>query len=297
MKNALIIGGTGLLGKALINSVSDNFQIAATYYPTSLLIPTEKCEFFYLDILDKNGIFDLFEKLRPEIVIHAAGLTSVDYCERHKKESWKVNVCGTQNILLACKKYKAKIIYISSNAVFDGKNAPYREEDKINPVNYYGMEKAECEKLTSGSRIDYAIVRPILMYGWNNKNERSNPVTWLLDSLEKGKEIKMVDDVYSNPLLSKNCAEAIWAIIKLNRSGIYHIAGRDCISRYDFAIETARVFELEEKLIRPVKSTFFKNIAPRPRNTCYVTMKMEKDIGLKPDGIKEGLLYMKDNRD
>lgn len=295
MAKVLITGGAGLLGKALIKYKPKNFNVYATYYPELPIDIVEGCDPYCLDVQDGAEVEEIFNITEPDIVVHTAGLANVDYCESHKEESWQVNVNGTKNIISACIKKECKLIYISSNAVFDGENAPYKEEDKVNPLGIYGMEKVECEKIVANSGLEYAIARPILMYGWNNKNERNNPVTWLIDCLRSGKEVFMVDDIYCNPLLDFNCAEAIWAIVELNRRGVYHIAGKDCANRYEFAVETARVFELDENLIKPVKNDFFKNIALRPKNTCYVTKKMEEDLKVRPMGIKEGLLFMKEH--
>ena len=105
------------------------------------------------------------------------------------------------------------------------------------------------------------------MYGWNLDVERKNPVTWLIDLLKKKKQVNMVDDIFSNPLYVKDCADVIWKIIELDKEGVFHVAGEDEMSRYDFACITAEVFGLDKSLIKPVKNSFFEGIAPRPVNT------------------------------
>jgi len=290
----LITGGTGLLGSTLVRTATGDFEIAASY--NKIFPITERARFVRLDITDRKRVFEVFEDIMPEILIHTAALANVDYCETHKEKAWNVNIGGTANLLDACDKHNTKMVFISTNAVFDGEHAPYSEEDEPNPINYYGKTKLEAEALVRERGANHAVARLMTMYGWNNPGERQNHVTWLLSKLTKGEAVHVVDDIYNNHLFVDNCADAIWAMVRLKKEGIYHIAGKECISTYELAMETADVFELDKTLINRVKSDFFKFPAPRPRNTCYVTKKMEKEFGVKPLGVKEGLLYMKQRR-
>ncbi len=293
-KKVLITGVTGLLGKALAETNS-NHELIGTYLPKTYSIPYYDFATETLDVRDREKLLELFQKYRPDVVIHTASIGSVDYCETHKEETWDVNVTGTQNVIDFCEKFGAKLIFISSNAVYDGEKSPYTEEDKINPINYYGQLKVEGEMLTSKSSIDSAIIRPILMYGWHHPSGRPNPVTWQIEMMEKGEGIKMVDDIYCNPLYSLNCADSIWAAVDKNKKGIYNIAGKNRISRYDFSIEVAEIFGFDPGLVEPVPSSYFKEIAPRPKDASYLVDKMEKDLGVRALSSREGLEHMKAN--
>jgi dTDP-4-dehydrorhamnose reductase len=290
----LITGGTGLLGSTLVRTAAKDFAIVASY--NKIFPITERAGFVQLDITDRKRVFDVFEEIMPDILIHTAALANVDYCETHKEEAWNVNVVGTANLLDACDEHGTKMIFTSTNAVFDGEHAPYSEEDKPNPINYYGKTKLEAETLVRMRGAKHAVARLMTMYGWNNPGERQNLVTWLLSKLTKGEAVQMVDDIYNNHLFVGNCADAIWAIVKLDKAGLYHIAGGDCVSTYELALKTAEVFDLDKNLIKPVKSDLFKFPAPRPKNTCYVTEKMEKELKVRPLSIEEGLHYMKQHK-
>lgn len=206
------------------------------------------------------------------------------------------NLDGTKNIIEACREVNARMIYTSSNAVFDGENPPYSESDSVNPLNYYGQIKVKEEEAFRNSGLKYAVARPILMYGWNLDVERKNPVTWLIDLLKAGKSVNIVDDIICNPLFVQDCANVIWKIVTLNREGVFHIGGEDEMSRYEFACITAEVFGLDGNLIRAVRNSFFKGIAPRPRNTTYCTDKIKKELQMLPMGVREGLRVMKDTQ-
>lgn len=244
------------------------------------------------DIINKKKILSFIKKIDPALIVHAASLGNVDYCEKHSNEAYKVNVEGTQNIIDAAKAVNAKIIFLSSNAVYDGDNAPYDEKSITNPVDVYGKTKVKGENAILKSNLNYCIVRLITMYGWPQPGGRANPVTWVIDNLKKGERINVVNDIYNNHLWAGQAAEVIWKVIKKNISGVYNIAGADCISRYELALKVAKVFDLDSSLISLVSSDFFKNIAKRPKNTCFNTKKMEKELDIKPLSVDEGLKLM-----
>lgn len=291
-KKVLITGVTGLLGKALAETNSVH-ELIGTYLPKTYAVPFYDFSTETLDVRDREKLLSIFEKYRPDVVIHTASIGSVDYCETHKEETWDVNVTGTKNVIDFCDKFNSRLVFVSSNAVYDGENSPYTETDAINPINYYGKLKVEGENLVLNSNISSVIVRPILMYGWHHPSGRPNPVTWQLNMMEKGQPIKMVDDIYCNPLYSLNCADSIWASINNDKEGIYNIAGKDRSSRYDFAIEVAEVFDFDSGLIEPVPNSYFKEIAPRPKDASYCVDKMEKDLGVRALTSREGLEHMK----
>jgi dTDP-4-dehydrorhamnose reductase len=132
---------------------------------------------------------------------------------------------------------------------------------------------------------DCTVVRPILMYGWNHAIGRLNPATWIISKLMKGEPIQVVDDV----------REALWEAIRRKPRGILHLAGAEVVNRYAFALAVADMFDLDASLIEPVPSSFFPSIAPRPKNTSFVTDRMEQDLGVTPLGVREGLRLMKEH--
>jgi len=292
-KRIFITGGTGLLGKYLIDTRKADLEVLSCYIGSYDMMSTEGCLYIQADIRDLEGMKAIFDEFRPEAVIHTAGIANVDYCENHYEEAYSSNVLGTENIIELCRVNRSSLVYISTNAVFDGENAPYGEEAPVNPLNRYGKLKVVCEGLVTASGLQTAVVRPILMYGWHHDQERSNQVTWLLEKLERREEVTMVDDVYENPLFAGSCALSIWKVIENDYTGLFHIAGRDIVNRYELALAVADAFNLDRSLIRAVKSDFFSSIAPRPKNTSFLTKKMENELGVSPLGLMEGLRIMK----
>jgi len=297
----LVIGGSGLLGYKVAELAVEKFQTFATYNfrPTEL----DGCNFFKLDKTDKNSTLTLINRLRPNVVIDTSALHNVDYCETHRDEAWKVNVEGTRNIAEACKDVGAKMIFVSTDYVFDGKKEIYTEEDPPNPLHYYAKTKLEGERAVEEVGIDYAIARPSVIYGWSpseltelkSSSEKSvNFVLWTVDKLKKKEKINIVTDQYSCPTLADNLAEVLLVLSKSRKQGVYHTVGKTCINRYMFAKKIAEAFELDKGLIKPVTTDLFKQAAERPKRCCLDTAKAEKELGVRFLTVKEGLTKMKE---
>jgi len=291
-KAILITGGTGLLGKGMEETAPRGVRIFSVHL-RDYAVSDWRARHLVLDIRDKRAVDRLFARRRFDAVIHAAGIASVDYVEKHYAESLESNIVGTLNITSACRKNGIHLVYISTNAVFDGTKAPYLESDPLRPINKYGQIKAECERLVQETLTRFTIARPILMYGWNHVVSRPNTATWIYDKLMRGETVQIVKDVYENPLFNLQCARALWAVVRKQPSGVFHVAGKDVVNRYQFALKIAEVFGLDASLLKPVESSFFDGIAPRPKNTSFVTTRMERELGIAPLSLEEGLKAMK----
>lgn len=291
-----ITGSTGLLGSTLLKNAPDYIDLAASYNKNKL-VPNVECKYYNMDITSSAMVFSAMADYSPDIVIHTAAIATPDYCDKHKEEAKNVNIEGTKYIIDACKKNGCKIVFITTNGVYDGENPPYDEDTLPNPIDYYGFTKYEGEKMVQASGIEYIIIRLITMYGWNNPNERLNPLTWLIEILGRNKiPVNMVTDMYNNFLSVESASQSIWKAIELKKfHETFNIAGKDCISRYDFSKKIAEVFRLDQAMLYPVTLDFFKNFVKRPQNTCFVTKKMERVLKIEPASVKDGLARLKKN--
>lgn len=283
MKRLFITGGSGLLGSRF-SKFTDEYEVTTTYNKN----PKEHS--VKLDITDEKDVLNKIESLSPDLVVHPAALTNVDYCEDHKEEAYKINAQGTLNMVKACEKIDSKLIYVSTDFVFDGTEGSYKETDKTNPISYYGLSKLKGEEFVQESDIKSAIVRVSVLYGWH---ENFNYVMWVIDELKKGNNINIVTDEYNSPTYAENAAEAILKIFSKNKEGIYHIAGDERINRFDFAKNIAKVFELDETLINPIKSEDLIRKARRPLDSSLSVEKAKNDLNFKFFKTTEGLKEMK----
>lgn len=291
-KTILITGGTGLLGKGMEETAPKGWKIVSLHQ-RDYKVDDTKADHIVLDIREKKLVDELFAKHKFDAVIHAAGIASVDYVERHYAESLESNLVGTLNISSAARRAGVYMTYVSTNAVFDGRKAPYSESDAPNPVNKYGQIKLQCERLVTETLTDFSIMRPILMYGWNHPVTRPNTVTWIYEKLQRGEAVELVDDVTENPLYNLQCGDALWAMVKKRTGGIVHVAGKDHCNRYEFALKIAKVFGLDASLIKRVNSKRFPDIAKRPPNTTLSVKRMVSELGVPAVRLEEGLKSMK----
>lgn len=285
----LITGGSGLLGSRVTKLAMQEHKVTATYNRSKIeadypLMP--------LDITDGEDVLSLVNKLNPDAIIHCAALTNVDYCEDHKEEAMLVNARATGYLSEACERAGAKMLYVSTDFVFDGEKGRYSEEDEVNPINHYGFSKLEGEKEVLACS-DYAIARASVLYGWNVQR-RLNFVTWIIDRLEIGREVNIVTDQYVSPTLTDDAAEAFLRIIEGDKTGVFHTAGSKRINRYDFAKKIADVFGLKEELINPITSENLKQKAKRPKDSSLNVRKAERELEMKMMTVEEGLERMKE---
>lgn len=288
----LITGGTGLLGNSLMRFASQKHNIVGTYLKD--LVEFGDYDLRELDITDRKKTIELVKKVVPEIVIHTAAFTNVDACETEKETAYNVNVLGAENVALACKEANSRMIYISTDYVFDGEKGNYVETDRPNPVSHYAETKLLGEQMVKGtlSEEKFAITR-INLYGWNVL-PKNDLVTWMINKNKKKEEITAFTDWINCPFLADNCAEALVEISEKGFSGSYHLVGSEAINRYDFALKVAEIFDLDPKFIKSGTSEQLNLPAKRPKDVSLNIAKAKRDLDTKLLNVGEGLKKMKE---
>jgi dTDP-4-dehydrorhamnose reductase len=294
MKRILICGSNGLLGQrlALMLSSQTDYEVLNTSHERSFVYDDRLFDYTQLDVTHKSDVKSLISSFHPTAILNAAAATNVDWCESHREEAWKVNVVGVENLVEAARKVGARLVHISTDYVFDGNHGPYSEDDKPNPISYYGKSKLASENAVRIGGISHTILRTIILYGAGIGIKESFPL-WVIKRLKEGNHIRCVDDQISNPTHVSDLAFAAVKGFELNRDGIYHVCGKDRASRYDFALRIADVFGLDAGLIKRVKTAELKQDAPRPLVTGFVTLKAQTELGLNPMDITQGLTVLK----
>jgi dTDP-4-dehydrorhamnose reductase len=243
-------------------------------------------------VTSKKEVRHVIAQAEPDVIVNCAAITNVDACELERETAWKVNVGGVENLIEASHRTDAMIVHVSSDYVFDGKNGPYTEDDRPEPLSYYGKTKLASENALLASGRKFFIARTLVLYG-HATGVKANFVLWLVQSLEKKTPVRIVDDQIGNPTLADDLAYGLLRGVELEKTGIYNVAGRDIMSRYEFALRVADVFSLDHSLITPIKTADLHQPAPRPLKSGLVTLKAEVDLGIKPSTVEEGLAILK----
>ena len=244
-----------------------------------------------LDINRRREVERHFRKVRPEVIVHAAAETDVDRCERDKHHATKVNAEGTKILAEACSRFGARIVYISTDYVFNGRAGFYSENDTPDPVNHYGVTKLKGEQSVTELVESFAILRTSVLYGFHES--RQNFTKWIVEALIKRKHLSIVEDHFNSPTSAENLAEVMLEAIDVGLEGTYHAAGSERISRYRFAIEIARAFDLDSTLIKPIKMSELKSwTARRPRDSSLCIDKVKNELNTKLKGTRDGLREM-----
>ena len=286
----LIIGSNSLVGSTLYNYAKDSFELYHTFYNKK--INSENSTQVDL-VKESQNILDLIEKIRPSFVIHTVGYPNVDFCEKNKDAAYFLHVTITEKIAQTCASVGAKLLYFSTDAVFDGKqDKKYVESDLTNPLSYYGKTKLAAEKVLMESSSNNLVFRTTVIYGQYTRSRFTN---WVLNNLKQNKPVPAFTDQFNTPTLVDDLCKAILHIPDLDLSGIYHAAGKTCLSRYDFALKLARKFNYNEKLIVPTISSTVNQVAPRPRNGCLDATRLEKALGFEFSDIDRGLNFMQNS--
>ncbi len=288
----LITGANGFLGNYLVAQLlAKNYQVVATGKGECRLTFADENNFQYvsMNFTDPFAVHDVFEKYKPEIVIHAGAMTSADNCEQEQWLAFTTNVEGTLTMLFNAEDQKSFFIFISTDFVFDGKKGVYSEDDSTNPVNYYGKTKTEAEEAVREYRYDWAIIRTSLVYGRAIAGKK-NLLTVVKEKLEKGEEYAVVNDQIRTPTYVEDLAFGIVAIIEKKATGIFHLSGEDILTPYTMAGMLAEYLSLDKSLLQKVTAANFSQPAKRPVNTSLVIDKAKRAIDFHPRSFPEGLI-------
>jgi len=277
----LLIIGTGLLGSSLARMAREDMQTSFAYnfHPVEI----EGCRSYRGDIFDCP---ELIFSLHPDYVVLTAALTDVDQCESDRKAAWQVNALGPKMVASACQKTSSKLIYISTDYVFDGKKGNYSESDATSPVNYYAESKLAGEHYVQEACADSLILRPSVLYGWNPT--RLNFATWIISELRQGRIINVLTDQHNSPTYASDLAGIILRL--KDETGLFHASGRERINRYNFALMIAETFDLDSSLIRSVTSDALSWKARRPQDSSLNVSKLSHIVS--PMNVSEGLKHM-----
>lgn len=283
-----VTGVNGQLGRDVINElVKRNIECVASDISDGYkgICDIAKCDYVSLDITNKDKVEEIIKNIKPDVVIHCAAYTAVDLAEEeaNKDKVYKINVLGTKYIAQCCKDIDAKMVYISTDYVFNGQGTtPWKPDDKdYAPLNYYGETKLDGEKEVSSILSKYFIVRIAWVFGANGKN-------FIKTMVNVGKthdEVRVVSDQIGTPTYTYDLARLLVDMIGTDKYGYYHATNEGgYISWYDFTIEIYKQAGLSTKVIPVTSEEYGLSVAKRPYNSRLDKSKLkENGFELLPD--------------
>jgi dTDP-4-dehydrorhamnose reductase len=240
-----------------------------------------------MELTDAVALEKVFSEIRPDLVVHLAAMADVNACEREPAAATAVNLSSTAEIVKHCQFYGARLLFVSTEYVFDGNWGFYREDAIPNPATYYGRTKWEAERVVANLDAAGAVLRTSLVYGWTGPGRR-NFVPYLVKRLQRGETYRGDTGVMRSPIYVEHLADSIARLVEVFHHGIHHVAGNNWVSMYDFARAVAAEFGLEPGLIAPAEGN--RDVPDRLGLDCEQTVQR---LGLEHYGLAEGLAAMR----
>lgn len=284
MKKLLITGGSGFLGWNLCQLAQQEWDVYATYFSHAAEIPG--VTLLKADLTDFETLKRLFKELQPDGVIHTAAQSQPNFCQTYPQESEAINVTASCNLAGLCADAAIPYVFTSTDLVFNGLNAPYRETDAVCPVSIYGEQKVRAEM---GIRDRYplaAVCRMPLMFG-NGGPVAKSFVQPMLQTLKEGKELALFIDEFRTPVSGKTAASGLLLALE-NMRGLLHFGGKERVSRYEFFALLLDVLQLREVKIKKCRQQDVKMAAPRPPDVSLDSSKAFS-LGYNPPSLTEQL--------
>ncbi len=288
MKQKIIgTGLSGLVGSRVVDLLNSSYEFEDISRKTGT------------DITDRNAVSSRIKNSDADVVIHMAAFTNVDGAEEQKSlgeasEPWKMNVLGTEHVVAACEETGKKLIYISTDFVFDGEHTPnggYTEEDIPNPLNWYARTKYEGEKRVQNAKNPWIIVR--IAYPYRAQFEKNDFFRAMKNRLVQGLEIKAITDHTYCPTFIDDVAYGLEKLLEANATGIYHLTGNQSLSPHEAALLIAKTFDLDTSLVgTTTRGEYFQGKAERPFDLSMNNAKI-KQLGVTLHGFEEGLQLIK----
>ncbi len=284
MKKILVTGASGFLGWNTCRMAKKAWDVYGTFFSHHVDIPD--VNIIRLDLRDFKHLKKIFKEVRPDAVIHSAAVTDLNYCQENREETDKINVDSSVNIAGLCSDYRVPCVFTSTDIVFDGLNPPYREEDEVCPVNFYGEQKTAAEERMLQCYPLVAVCRMPLMFGIPGP-AASSFIQPMIKAMRKGQELRLFIDEFRTPISGMDAVRGVFLALE-NVQGIIHLGGLERISRYDFGQLLMKVMGVSKAKLVPCRQEDVIMAAPRPADVSLDSSKA-LSLGFKPSPLEQGL--------
>lgn len=291
MKKVVFFGGSGLLAVNWAKKICRDYEVYLIMHKRKIQLPEVKVIHFNEDF--ESSITNFISILRPDIIFNCAALTNVEFCELNPLMASEINTTLPKKLGLIAKKIDAKFVHISTDHLFDGEKKIYSEEDQVSPLNQYAKTKAAAEKEVLSIDENALIIRTNF-YGWGLSYRKSFS-DFIVEGLRNKTDLQLFNDVSYSPIYIGELVRLIHLALEKNCVGIYNIVGSEIISKYDFGIAVAEVFDLSNKSISSSLIERKKGLVLRPKNMALSNEKLLKKLNQPILTLKEQLMLLKED--
>ncbi len=288
MKRIFLTGASGFLGGNFCHLFAGKYEIFAVYNTHE--IQNKNVHSHQLDVTKSAKLKTFFNKIKPDAVVHLAAISDPNQCQLNPSVSEVINVEVPENLAHLCAEYQIPFLFASSDLVFDGKSAPYRESDIPAPISIYGLHKAVAEQSVMDIYPQSTICRLPLMYGRTFTENRS-VLQPMLTNLDSGLPLMLFTDESRTIASAHDICEGLLRCLG-HQGEIFNLGGDERMSRYDFGLEVCKVFGYDKGLLIKSKQKDVGMPAPRPKDVSMSNTKA-KEIGWKPASVQSGLERIK----
>lgn len=250
-------------------------------------------EFRSCELTHAEEVHEVFDDVRPEVVVHPASMTVVDACEKEPLAAYGANVVATEQVARNARRASAHLVHVSTDYVFDGDHGPYSEDNLPNPRGVYALTKHMAEQAVRVLAPSWAICRTAVVYGWPPAG-RPNFGAWMVGALEKGERIRLFEDQYVSPSLADSVAAMLAEISVRRLSGVWNTSGAEVVNRMAFGQALCEVFDFDPGLLQAVKLKDAGMASPRPLHSGLKVDKVRAHLAEKPLGLKDSLERFRD---
>lgn len=281
----LITGGSGLFALNSAIELRNKHAVILGLHEKKIALKGVSVDFINYSTV--RSIKDSFDKIKPDLVIHAAGITNIEYCETNPESAYKVNVLLTEKIATVCKALDIKMVFISTDHLFSGESSLYYESQEHNPLNVYAKTKSEAEAKVCNINAGAIIVRTNF-YGWGTSYRRSFS-DYIINEIVNKNFVFLFKDVFYTPILISTLINTMLHLVDKNVDGVFNIVSNESISKYEFGIKLANKFNLDTSLIQEDYLKDRDNLVKRPLDMSLSNKKITQIINRKNFNIEDDL--------
>jgi dTDP-4-dehydrorhamnose reductase len=287
-KKLIVTGAQGFVAGSVLSQAGNDWQVHATSRGEALA-PQDSLHWHSCDPLAPTQLARLFREVRPQAVIHTAAVADIDLCQAQPDLARAVNVDFTRRLATLCADAGSRLVFCSTDTVFDGEHAPYREDDAPAPVNFYAETKVEAERLVSRLGPQAVIARLSLTVGLPVRGAGNSFLARMIATLKQGQPVSVPRHEVRTPVDVITLGRALLELATGDHQGIFHLAGSSRVSRFEMAQTIARRFGFPEDLIHNQGAAPTPGRAPRPRDVSLDNRKACAQLKTPMRTLDEGL--------